>query len=795
MHDLSPILLLIVQVGLILALSRVMGLLFARFHQPQVMGEMIAGIMLGPSLFGLVAHGAWLSIFPSASVPLLNILSQVGVIFFLFLIGLELDPKLLRNRGHAAVVISHASIIAPFLLGAGLTLFLYPRVFNADPHMRFTSVALFMGASMSITAFPVLARILTERNLHKGKVGAVAIACAAIDDVTAWCMLAFVVGVARAAGIKSGLMTAAGALIYVAVMFLVVRPFLRRLEQVFERSGRLSQNMLAIILLLVLASAFTTEKIGIHALFGAFLMGAIMPKNSRFVSTVMEKLEDYTVVFFLPIFFAYTGLRTEIGVLNNGSLWFYTFLIIAAACIGKFGGSAIAARAAGLGWREASAIGTLMNTRGLMELVILNIGRDLGVITTAVFAMMVIMAIVTTALTTPVLHWVYPAALLEGAPDEKARKKFSVLIPISLPTSGPSLLNLASVLRQGAVLPNVIALYLRRPVERDLFRTGLDEPAAEKVEALQPLLAAAAEKEIHVEPLTFVSRDVPSDIARVARMRSADLILMGFHKPVFGQAILGGTVHRVLTGSDADVAVFVDRGFLPGSNILVPYLGGRHDRLALDLAGRISRHTKASLTVLHVVPPDRTDKDETLHAQSNVQKAFADPSTQTQVEFKIIHSAFPVDAVVEQARNYPLVVIGVEEEWGLESHLFGWRPERLAREVPGSILVVRKRSRIPVPRQEPEIAVPEKSVEEPATALEPAAESEPVTGTEPSTKEPVLAGAVAAPTTSEAASAIESATPIPMVAPTDAPGPLSTGLPSPKSPLPTSSTDIPAIVP
>src|SRR4051812_34036789 len=213
MHGPNLILVLLLQLALILALSRLMGWLFGYFRQPQVMGEMIAGIMLGPSVFGWIAPDFSQQIFPPESVPYLSVLSQIGVIFFLFLVGLELDPKLLKNRGHVALVVSHVSIVAPFLLGAALSLYLYPRLFNDAPYMKFTSVALFMGAAMSITAFPVLARILTERNIHKTNIGAIAITCAAVDDVTAWCMLAFVVGIARADGLLPGLRTAAMAVV------------------------------------------------------------------------------------------------------------------------------------------------------------------------------------------------------------------------------------------------------------------------------------------------------------------------------------------------------------------------------------------------------------------------------------------------------------------------------------------------------------------------------------------------------------------------------------------------------
>ncbi len=477
------ILLLVVQVGLILGLSRIMGFLFVRLRQPQVMGEMIAGIMLGPSLFGLLMPTAFKATFPDQSIQYLNALSQVGVIFFLFLIGLELDPKLLRNRGHAAAVISLASILAPFLAGGLLAAYLYPRLFHATPAISFTSVALFMGAAMSVTAFPVLARILTERNLHKTQVGAIAITCAAINDVTAWCMLAFVIAIVRATGVGPGLLTAAKAVLYILAMFFVVRPFLQRLELIFERRHNLGQNLLATIFILVLASSFVTQWIGIHALFGAFVVGAIMPRNTDFISKLTEKLQDFTVVFLLPIFFAYIGLRTQIGLLDHPSLWFYTGLIILAATAGKFGGSALASRACGISWRDASAIGILMNTRGLMELIILNIGRNLGVITDTLFAMMVIMAIVTTAMTTPILHLVHPAVESEAeetAAHERAeRRGFTVLIPISLPASGGPLAAMAAALSPAIETGRkIVALHLQRLADRDPYSVRAPTPPA-----------------------------------------------------------------------------------------------------------------------------------------------------------------------------------------------------------------------------------------------------------------------------------------------------------------------------
>ena len=701
LDEVIPILL--VQIGLVLGLSRFLGALCARFHQPTVIGEMAAGIMLGPSLLGVVAvwlvHRGWVdwnlfeALFPAGSVRHLGVLSQIGVIFFLFLIGLELDPKLLRNRGHAAVVISHVSIVAPFLFGAALTLFLYPRLFNDAPQMGFTPVALFMGAAMSITAFPVLARILTERNLTRTKVGAVAITCAAIDDVTAWCMLAFVVGIARAKGVHAAVATAALSAAYVLVMFFVVKPFVARLRIVYEREGRLNRTVFAVVILLMLASAWTTERIGIHALFGAFLMGAIMPKDSGFVRNLGEKLEDITVVFLLPIFFAYTGLKTQIGLISSGEMWLITGLIVLVACAGKFGGSTLAARACGMNWRESTAVGILMNTRGLMELVILNVGRDLGVITPAVFAMMVIMALVTTFMTTPLLQMVLPRRLYAAPAEAAARAKrgFSVLIPVAHPKSGGPLLQLAATLVDPGAERSIFALHLRRPVDRDAYNPMAEDRRPEAEEPLRPLLAHAEKHRIPVEAISFSAADVAGGIAEVAHERQASLVLIGFHHSIFGRTMLGGTVHHVLEQVETDVAIFVDRGYLGARRILVPYLGGEHDRFALQIAARAARGAEAEVVVLHVTQPGARN-GKVAGTKSEVERVFARPPGQPPLalEFRSVEDASPVDAVLREAPGFDLVVIGVSEEWGLESHVFGLRPERIAEQSPTSMVIVRK---------------------------------------------------------------------------------------------------------
>lgn len=411
---------LLIQISVILAASRLVGMLFRKLHQPQVMGEMVAGILLGPSLLGWVAPGVSAALFPPESLGYLNALSQVGLLLFMFLVGLELDPQLLKGRGHAAVVTSHVSIFAPFFLGTLLALYLYPRV--SDASVPFTSFALFVGIAMSITAFPVLARILTERNLLRTPLGSLTITCAAVDDVTGWCILAGVVLLVRTTASSMPLwVTIGGSAVYILAMLFVVRPVLGWLEKSYEKRGKLAQDVMALIFLVVLLSGLVTEWLGIHALFGAFLAGAIMPKHHQFVVALTQKLEDVAVVLLLPLFFAFTGLRASIGLVSGAELWFYCGLIILVAIAGKFGGSTLAARITGTPWREAAALGILMNTRGLMELVVLNIGLDIGILSPTMFTMMVLMALVTTFMTSPMLEWIYFARLRPGTyPKSKA---------------------------------------------------------------------------------------------------------------------------------------------------------------------------------------------------------------------------------------------------------------------------------------------------------------------------------------------------------------------------------------
>jgi Kef-type K+ transport system membrane component KefB len=384
----------------IIITARVMGALFAKVHQPAVIGEVVGGIFLGPSLLGRLSPDLAAVLLPADAAPILSIISQLGVILYMFLVGLELDLAVLRSTVGRTLVISQASIVVPFALGALLAVAMFDAL--APPGVRVTSFVLFIGVAMSITAFPVLARILGERGLQRTALGTLALTCAAINDAVAWCLLALVVGVMQASPIDA-VWTIGLTFVFIAVMLTAGRDIAARTVTALDHSAHIGERSLALVLVAVLLSAVATEFIGIHAIFGAFLLGAIIPHHSRVAAHATERIADIVRVMLLPVFFAYIGLRTEIGLVDGAADWLLCTLIIVVATAGKFGGTTIAARLVGLDWRNSAALGILMNTRGLVELIVLNIGFDLGVISPRLFTMLVIMALVTTLMTAPVL--------------------------------------------------------------------------------------------------------------------------------------------------------------------------------------------------------------------------------------------------------------------------------------------------------------------------------------------------------------------------------------------------------
>jgi Kef-type K+ transport system membrane component KefB len=386
--------------AVILVLARAAGALFRRIRQPPVIGEVLVGIALGPSLFGALAPAAQAYLLPAAIQPYLGVIAQIGVILFMFSVGLELDPRMLKSRAHVTIVIAHASIVVPFLLGSALALWLYPRLSSSD--VPFNAFTLFLGVSMAVTAFPVLARILNDRGMQRSRLGVLALTCAAVGDVSAWCLLAFVVSVVRSE-VGDAFWTFGMVVLYVAVMLLLVRPLIARLVARHDEQG-LTQSALSLIMVGLLLSALCTEWIGVHALFGAFLFGSLIPHDSHIAQELIKHVESLVLTLFLPAFFAFTGLHTSIGLVSDSAGWLWCGAIIVVASVGKFGGCYVAARATGFGARDAAALGVLMNTRGLMELIVLNVGLELGVVTPTLFAMLLIMALVTTLATSPLLE-------------------------------------------------------------------------------------------------------------------------------------------------------------------------------------------------------------------------------------------------------------------------------------------------------------------------------------------------------------------------------------------------------
>jgi Kef-type K+ transport system membrane component KefB len=401
----QPLSLLLLQLILIVLLARVFGALAARAGQPAVIGEMVAGVVLGPSILGGLFPHLFAFVFPADSLGALRIMSQVGVILFMFLVGMELDLHQARRQADTALMVSHVGILFPCFLGVVFAVFIYrfhrPLV---PPDVSFLPFALFLGIAMSITAFPVLARILQDRGLTTTPLGSLALTCAAIGDLTAWCLLALVVAVAKAGGLGASLATLVLTLAFIAAMSFLVKPWLNNFIKARPRlAAAPGPGLVVAMLILVFSAALFTETIGIHALFGAFLAGVVMPAQAEFRSHLREKLENFSSALLLPLFFAFTGLRTQVGLLHDWQGWRLCAAIILTATLGKLGGSMITARCTGLNWRDSFALGALMNTRGLVELIVLNLGLDLGILSPPVFTMLVLMALVTTSLTGPLL--------------------------------------------------------------------------------------------------------------------------------------------------------------------------------------------------------------------------------------------------------------------------------------------------------------------------------------------------------------------------------------------------------
>jgi Kef-type K+ transport system membrane component KefB len=628
-HNLEhPLAILLAQIVTIILVARFFGWICKKIGQPTVIGEIIAGIILGPSFIGMYFPEFSEALFPLESLGNLEFLSQIGLILFMFVIGMELDLKVLKNKAQDAVVISHASIIIPFALGMGLAYFIYESF--APKGVQFLSFGLFMGIAMSITAFPVLARIVQERGLNKTRLGTIAITCAAADDITAWCLLAAVIAIVKAGSFVSALYIIGLAVIYVLLMVKVVRPFLTRIGNLYHTKESLSKPIVAIFFLTLIMSSYATEVIGIHALFGAFMAGAIMPENIRFRNIFIEKVEDIALVLLLPLFFVFTGLRTEIGLLNDPYLWKVTGLIILVAVVGKFIGSAIAAKFVGQNWKDSLTIGALMNTRGLMELVVLNIGYDLGVLSPEIFAMAVIMALVTTFMTGPaldLLNFIFKTKQ-ENIPEDISRiNKFKVLISFGNPKSGKSLLKLThSLVKKLNGNASITAMHLAPTNELHHYNAEEYER-----ESFAPIIEESENLQQKVTTLFKASNNIDSEISEVANKGDYDLLLVGVGQSIFEGSLLGNILGfttkiinpenilnqvtgkeslfssssfdkrtlNILNKSKVPVGFFVNNNFSIPESVFMPIFSEK-DIFLIDYAQKLINNSGSQVTLLDV---------------------------------------------------------------------------------------------------------------------------------------------------------------------------------------------------
>ncbi|NMH28584.1 cation:proton antiporter domain-containing protein [Flavobacterium silvaticum] len=626
-HNLQhPLALLLAQIITIILMARVFGWISRKLGQPTVIGEMIAGIVLGPSLVGMYFPEYSQLLFPKESLGNLQFLSQIGLILFMFVVGMELDLKAIQNKAKDAVVISHASIIFPFTLGVGLAYFIYEQY--APKQVEFLSFALFLGIAMSITAFPVLARIVQERGIHKTKLGAIVITCAAADDITAWCILATVIAIVKAGSITSSLYVIGLALVYVFVMLTVVRPFLNRVAELKNSRAKLSKPVVAIFLVTLIISAYVSEIIGIHALFGAFMAGAIMPDNNRFRSIIIEKVEDVSLIVLLPLFFVFTGLRTQIGLINDSSLWEILACIIGVAVAGKFLGSAIAAKFVGQNWKDSLTIGALMNTRGLMELIVLNIGYDLGVLSDQVFTMMVLMALITTFMTGPALDFInfcFRKSKDATVSDEPDTTRFRIIVSFGNAAKGRLLLRLANCFIRKEDNPAPVTL-LHLSQSNELHSFNLEE---QERRSFAPVISESEQLDVEVETIFKAVGDIESEIADTANKGDFDLLIIGVGRSIFDGSFLGRLLgfttriinpdrlldkftgkeglfenspfdertRQIVTRTKMPVAIFIEKDFKGFDRVFLP-LFSENDSFLATYAQKLAINNDSRISVL-----------------------------------------------------------------------------------------------------------------------------------------------------------------------------------------------------
>jgi Kef-type K+ transport system membrane component KefB len=691
-------------VVVVMLFARLIGAAVAHFRQPRVMGEVLAGILLGPTVFGLLFPDLQRALFPSDVIPLIGVAANLGLIFYMFLVGLELDLSQLRGRLAQTAAISNTGVAIPMLAGIAVALPTYTLI-GPPAKGGFTAFALFMGVSMSITAFPVLARILVERRMLKRPVGALALASAAIDDVSAWFLIALATAVATAGGGFDVVRTILLAGAFCLVMGVGVRPLIGRVSRAYDEAGRVPVTWITAIFAMVLLAAFTTEEIGIALIFGGFIAGTVMPRHAGLTEDVTHRMEDFVVLLLLPLFFAYTGLKTNVLLLDRAELVVLTIVLLVVAVACKYGGTVLASRVVGLGWRESGVIGALMNTRGLTELIVLNLALEKGVISEALFAALVLMALATTFMAGPVLNRLDPNNDF-GEPVEaeldRAREETAAITPIAIPEQSilvapqteaalAQLLAVAEPLATSEPPRELIVARLIEPPRGAAVRGGLQTEsflladAASEVERVRGELLA---RNVPARAVAFTSADAGRDLAKLAEREDVDLVLIDGRRPLLGDGVPRGEVGSILRRAPSDVAVLVareDAVVAPGADapLIVPFGGAEHDWAALELGAWLAAGTGAPLRLLGAEGEAEGDDASRLLATASllVQRFVG-------VAAEPLLAEPGREGLVDAAAGAGLLVIGLSDRWREEG--LGRLRREIAAAAPAPIVFVRR---------------------------------------------------------------------------------------------------------
>jgi len=645
-HIRSSIGILLLQIITILLICRAFGWIFKKFGQPTVVGEIMAGIVLGPSVLGHVLPDVSAFLFPPESLGNISILSEFGLILFMFAIGMELDINEIRKKFNETIIISHTSTIVSFLCGMLTAYYVYDTyAYKGTP---FLSFALFIGIAMSITAFPVLARIIQEKGLTKKHLGFVALSSAANDNITAWFLLAIVISITQAGNMIGAIYNILFSLLYMAIMAFAVRPFLEMIGNLYHNKEVVDKTMVAFMFLILIISAYITDVLGLHVLFGAFIAGVVMPANIKFRKIMTEKVEDVSLALFLPLFFVSTGLRTEIGLLNTPESWIICGIFTLVAIFGKFGGALLAARFNGENWHDSLCIGALLNTRGLMELVILTIGYEMHILPPTIFAMLVLMTLVTTFMTTPLVSFIgycyhtHNQRLRNMAQSLPNAETFKVLLSFGRAGNGQIMLDVAHQMfaRRKDKL-DLTALHLTVGSDVNPLRTDKFEEVS-----FGPILYGAKKLGLLIHTRYEISNNAGQDICSIVNNEGFNFLLVGAgismsdspndvavkqyfrrfksHDAWFSpNSLLKDKTKTFITNSHCDVGIFINRNFIRATEVIV-IISSVKDLFLFEYANTLIKTTNGTMRILLLSSISEEEYSQITHVISSLNISNSD---------------------------------------------------------------------------------------------------------------------------------------------------------------------------